>query len=272
LKCRYTPGLLLLSVLSFSAAGQSAKDFNSFGWGAYSHSFTDILCTFRNEAGLAGIKYFSAAMLAERRFMLDATSSYAFAAAVPASSGTFCLSGDSFGFDDFRRLQVGLAYGRHLAPWLDAGIQFYYLNMRVPAYGSAWAATFSIAAMIHWNEHWHTGFRTFNPIEVKYNGLGNDAVPAAYQAGIGYQPSSVFLLSAEISETSHWPLSGTVAFYYHIAPSLGFTGGIGTGEEKLFLGLALYLKQFRMMFYASYYSRLGISPAAAFIFENNKLP
>lgn len=259
---------VLCIAYSIPAVAQSAKDFHAFGWNAYSQSTGDAFNVFRNEASIAHTAHFTAGILAEEKFMLQETTSFAFTAAFPLLSGAFGITGKSFGFENFRQLQTALIYGRQLTDWLDIGTEFDYLHTRVPGYGSAHAVTFGMGVLIHWNKKWHTGFHTFNPANVKFSGLGDDHIPAIYRIGGGYQPSEIFLLSAEISKTTGFPLEGMAAFHYRIIENLSFTGGAGTGENNLFLGFNIYLKQIQILLSASHHARLGLTPSTGFIYEN----
>lgn len=180
MKYLFLHGFLLLSFLfSFSVSGQPAKEFSSFGRNIYSNSLGNVFGGFRNEAGLTRFKHFTAGVLAERRFMLDATSIYAFAAAVPLSQGVFSIQGLGSGYKNFSRQRLALAYGMPLFSWLNAGLQLDYMNMHIPLYGSAHAFTFGLSFFMHLHDHWTLGVQTFNPAEVKYNSLGEDIIPSS---------------------------------------------------------------------------------------------
>lgn len=259
---------LLCVVFSIPVSAQSAKDFHAFGWNAYGQIRGDAFGLFRNEASIANTQHFTAGILAEEKFMLRETTSFAFTTSFPLPSGAVGITGKSFGFENFRKIQTALVYGRQLTDWLDAGAEFDYLHTQVPGYGSAHAVTFGIGTVIHWNKQWHTGFQVFNPSNVKFSGLGDDAVSSLYRMGIGYQPSDIFLLSAEVTKSSRFPIEGTAVFHYRIIQNLSFTGGAGTGDNNLFLGFNIYLKQIQILLAASHHSRLGLTPATGFIYEN----
>lgn len=250
--------------------GQPAKGFRSFGWNVYSQSSGNALGVFRNEASLANIHNFTAGIMAERRFMLNATSSYAFAVVLPASSGAFSLQGIGTGYENFVQQQVALAYGRPLASWFNVGLQLDYLNMRIPQYGSAHAFTFGISTLFRWKKYWSLGLQAFNPVGVTYTGLGDDEILSLYRVGVGYQPSPNFFLSTELSKSEGFPAEIATAFHYRIMKQLGIKGGISTGEQKIFLGIAILLSRFAMMFSAINHQRLGLTPGAGFIYNSKK--
>lgn len=261
---------LLLALLSTTVFGQSGKEVSTFGWEVYSHSLGNAFGVFRNEAGLARFEHFTAGVLAERRFMLDATSVYAFSIVMPLTSGSISLQGAGSGYKDFSQQRIALAYGMPLAAWCDAGIQLDYLNMRIPFYGSAHAFTFGVSMLMHWHDQWTVGVQAFNPPEVKFSKLGEDSIPAVYRLGLGYQPSETFLLSAEVSGSRSLPVQLTTTFHYRIIKHLGLHGGLGTGTERVFFGISIFWKQFDMIFSAAEHPQLGISPGAGLIYENKE--
>lgn len=254
--------------LSLSVAAQSTKAFHAFGWNAYGLPSANAFNTFRNEASAARAEHFVGGIIAEQRFLLEELSSFAFIFSLPTSSGTFSLSGQNEGVDNFKVIKTGFIYSRLLTPWLDIGARFDYLNMRVTGYGSAAAVTFSLGTIIHWNKKWHTGLQAYNPANKKFDGLGNDPVPTLYRVGTGFQPSENFILSAEVSKTGNLPAEGTTVFQYQIIQHLSLTGGVGTGDNDLFFGLTIHLKQIQIITSACHHSRLGLGPATGFIFEN----
>jgi hypothetical protein len=258
---------VLLALLSLSAFGQPTKEFSSFGWNVYSHSFGNTFGNFRNEAGLARFDHFTAGVLAEKRFMLKAASVYAFSIVLPVASGAFSLQGLGSGYRNFSRQRVAAAYGMPLASWLNAGMQLDYLQMHIPAYGNARAFTFGLSFLMHWKDRWVIGLQAFNPAEVSYNGLGDDGIPAVYRLGMGYQPSAAFFLSAELSKSGPLPLQVTAAFHYRIVKYLGIHGGVSTGEQRMFLGVSVFLEHFNMIFTAMSHPQLGMSPGAGFIYD-----
>lgn len=258
---------LLLVLLSFSVAGQSTKEISSFGWKVYSHSFDDAFGCFRNEAGLAHFDDFTAGILAERRFMLEATSVYAFSVVLPFASGALSVQGVRSGYTNFSQQRLAVAYGMPLTSWLSTGMQLDYLNMRIPSYGGAHAFTFGVSALMHWRDQWTIGLQTINPHGAKYNGLGGDAIPALYRFGVGYQPSEVFFLSTEISALGGASREVAAAFHYKIIKHLGINGGVSTGAESVFLGISIFMEHVDMIFSGEIHPQLGVSPAAGFIYK-----
>ena len=90
--------------------------------GAYSTEQKDPFAFTNNQAALAGLKWATAGVFGERRFMLSENSVYAFAAAFPSRAGNFGVQVNYAGFKNFNEKKAGLAYARKLGKLLDLGI------------------------------------------------------------------------------------------------------------------------------------------------------
>lgn len=244
---------------------QAARGFPLLGRGAYSRSFINAFSGVHNQAALAKLQSFSAGVFLQQRFSLNELRTAYFAIAFPVTSGTFSLQGSVGGYSHFHRQRLELAFSKTLFGWLDAGLQLNYLNMRVPAYGSANAFTFTVAALLHFGKQWHIGMQAFNPAKVKYQKLGDDPIPDIYRLGIGYQPSKLFLLTTTLLYEQKKAIF-SLAFQYHIVKVLSLKAGFGTGVNPVFAGVHLHLKKIEVLLSVTYHQKLGLSPGAGFLF------
>lgn len=257
----------LSSVCPFGTAAQSAHALFPFGWKAYSRSLNDVSGVERNEASLGEIHDFTAAVIAERPFNMNATATYAFTAAFPLNDGAIALRGIGMGYKDFHQQQITLAYGRPLASWVNVGAQMDYFHTGIPHYGSARALTFGLASLLKFKKYWSLGLQTFNPLKITYNAFGFEALQSVYRLGIGYQPSSSFLLSVELMKTNSFPFEISTAFYYKMISFFAINGGVSTGPQKLFFGITLFLKSIDLTFVTMNHQRLGLSPGMSLIYK-----
>ncbi len=253
---------------STGSAGQAAKDLHPLGWETYSQSSSSIFCGFHNQAGLADLKYFSAGFFIQQRFSVKELRKYQFAISLPTTSGNFGLQGTLSGYKNFQRQRLELAYARRLFKAFNIGAQLDYLNMHIPGYGSAHAFTFALAALYHINRKLHAGVQVFNPVRISYQKLGNDPVPDVYRIGLGYQPSKVFLLTAEFSRIEDQNLFAC-AFRYRIARELSLSAGIQSNNDPVFVSVFIHLQQVELILSASYHKQLGLTPGAGFVFINH---
>lgn len=85
-----------------------------------------------NQAALAGAKFAAVGVYGERRFMLEETSLYGLALALPTKNlGNFGVMVNYSGFSNFNENKAGLAYARSLGSKVDIGIQFNYYGYRI---------------------------------------------------------------------------------------------------------------------------------------------
>ena len=132
--------------------------------GAYSTKQTDPFAFTNNQAALAAIKQSGAGVFGERRFLLQETSQYGFAAAFKTKNGNFGLQGTYGGFKNFNENKIGLAYARSLGTKVDLGVQFNYYSYRIPAYTNASAVNFEIGAIVHLTDQLNAGIHAYNPV------------------------------------------------------------------------------------------------------------
>src|SRR6187549_1609472 len=88
---------------------------------AYSREQNDPLSFTGNQAALAQTRLPGFGIYGERRFMLEETSAYSFAAAIPTRMGNFGLQLNYSGFKNFNENKIGLAYARSLGKKADVG-------------------------------------------------------------------------------------------------------------------------------------------------------
>ena len=235
------------------------------GLSTYSSQQTDPFSFTGNQAALANIKQAGAGLFCERRFMLSATSSYIIAAALPTKLGNFGIQIDYSGFKNFNENKIGLAYGRHLGPRVDIGVQFNYYGYRIPAYSNASSINFEAGVIMHFTKKLQGGVHVYNPIGVKLGKTNKEKLAAAYKAGLGYDASDNFFVAAEIIKEEDKPVNIIAGVQYHFKKQLFVRLGISSSTASLFFGAGVSWKNLRLDVAASYHSRLGFSPGILLI-------
>lgn len=238
--------------------------------GTYSTQFQHVFTALHNQAALAHISTVSAGVYAERRFMLDATSLYVMAVAIPTSSGTFGLSVQHFGFDAFSQQKLGLAYGRTLGSKVSIGIQADYLAASIRQYGRASTVTFEAGCLLHITPQLHAGIHAFNPAARQLYKARAQDIPVVYSAGLGYEVSGSLLFSAEVIRETDRPMITRVMGEYRIIPQLSLQLGIATDPQLSGGGISFSWQSLRIFLSGSYHPQLGITPAAALIWQLKK--
>jgi hypothetical protein len=237
------------------------------GLGAYSISHADVFSFVSNQASLAQIKNTAVGIYSERRFLLSELNYYSAAFALPTQSGNFGINAGYFGFSDYNESQIGLAYARKLGSKIDLGVQFDYNSIQIAGYGNATAVNFQIGAIMHFSEKLNAGIHVYNPVGGKFGKDQQEKLAAAYKAGMGYEASDKFFVSAEIQKIENQPVNVLAGMQYKFLPQLMARVGINTETSVAYMGFGLQLKSFRLDVTASRHPQLGISPGLLLLYN-----
>ena len=241
------------------------------GLGAYSKNFADGYSFTQNQAALANIKSASAAVYAERRFLVQELNMYSAIFALPTKTGNFGVQADYFGFKNFNETQLGLAYGRSLGSKVDVGVKFNYYSLRIPVYGNASSVNFEAGALLHLTEKITAGVHVFNPVGGKLGKNENEEkLASAYKAGLGYEASDKFFISTEVVKQEDQEVNVNIGFQYNFLKQFLLRGGIATATSNSFVGAGFTVKQFRLDVTASYHPQLGFTPGILVLFDFGK--
>ena len=226
----------------------------------------DVFSFSANQAALAQIKSFSAGVFSERKFMLEELNLFSASFALPTHSGNFGFLIHHFGNSSYSETEAGLAYGRKLSDYVDVGVQFNYYRMQIASYGNASTINFEAGALFHFTDQLHGGIHLYNPTSSKLGKNKEENLPAVYSAGLGYDASEDFFVSAEIEKTENLPLNVNAALQYKFANRFIARGGVATNTSVFFFGLGFTLQNFRFDATASLHPQLGITPGLLLIY------
>ena len=239
------------------------------GLGAYSTQHGDVFSFVNNQAALAQVKNPTAGVYGEKRFLLNETSLYTAALAVPSSLGNFGVSVKYFGFKNFNESQVGLAYGRSLGNKVDIGVQFNYYGYRVPAYNSDNTVNFEIGAIVHLTDKLNAGVHVYSPVGGEFSKT-NEKLTSAYTFGLGYDASERFFVSAELVKEEDYPVNLNAGVQYRFAKQFFARAGIASATSAAYAGVGLGWGNFRLDLNGSYHPQLGWSPGLLLVMNMGK--
>ncbi|MDP9229885.1 MAG: hypothetical protein M3O67_04320 [Bacteroidota bacterium] len=262
--------LSVLLLLSWSGSAQTVRHPVAapyLGLGAYSINHVDVFSFTANQASLAQLKNPSAGIYSERRFLLDELSLYNMAVAVPTPSGNFGLKGSYFGFSSYNETQLGLAYARKLGSKVDIGVQFDYNSIQIAGYGNATAINFEIGTIFHLSDKLHAGLHAYNPIGGKIGKNEDEKIASVYTAGLGYEASEKFFISAEIEKEEDQPVNVNAGMQYKFLPNLLARAGISTATSNIYFGIGLGWRSIRFDVTAGYNPQLGITPGLLLLYS-----
>jgi opacity protein-like surface antigen len=230
------------------------------GAGNAAVTYTNIYSAVGNQAGLAAVEQFGAAVFAERRFGLAELQSVDAIAAMPTKSGVFALSVHSFGESQkYVEQKIGLAYARKLAPSLSIGGQIDYLSTRIPEYGSRGVVTFELGLLARLLPKFNVGAHIYSPIRQKLT--ETETLPTVLAVGASYQPNTKVLLTAAVEQDFRYAPTVKAGLDYRLADALSVRLGIGTGVVRVSGGIGLHLKNISIDIAAQYHQILGVSPS-----------
>jgi hypothetical protein len=235
------------------------------GLGAYSNNHIDVFSFHANQAALAKINNIAAGVYGEKRFLLKELSLYNAALTVPTHSGNFGLDARYYGFADYNETQLGLAYGRSLGNKIDVGVQFNYYSVRVAGYGNASTINFEIGTILHLTDKLNAGLHAYNPVGGKLGKVEEEKLASLYSAGLGYEASEKFFISAEIEKQEDQPVNINAGLQYKFLPQLLARAGVSTATSSIYGGIGFGWKSLRVDATTSYHPQLGITPGILLI-------
>lgn len=263
---------LIIFALSFTVVTNSQTlrhpvAVNYIGTGAYSITHSDAFSFTVNQASLARINNVWAGVYGEKRFMLNELSLYNMVLTVPAKSGNFGITGSYYGFNQFNESQAGLAYARSLSSKIDIGVQFNYNAIKVAGYGNASAVSAEAGIILHLSDKLHAGIHVNNPAGGKFNKGKNEKLPFVYTAGLGYEASEKFFVSAEVEKEEDQPVNVNAGLQYKFFSQLMARAGLSSATSTAWMGIGIGIKSFRIDAAASYHPHLGITPGLMLLFN-----
>ncbi len=254
--------LIFLILLTFQPifGQQICHDARSAAMGNASATTSQLSSLFGNQAGLTDLKNFGAMAAAEQRFLLSELNTLAAGFALPTSSGTFGLTFQTFGFDEFRQQKLGLAYARRLWKALSLGAQFDYFQTKIPEYGSHGALTFELGIQAKISDELLLGVHFFNPAQAEL--VENERLASVFNFGLRYFPSEKANLVLELEKHLDFPVRLKGGVEYQAAKPLWLRAGFGTNPATFHFGVGLALKSnLKMDAASSFHQVLGLTPS-----------
>jgi Type IX secretion system membrane protein PorP/SprF len=235
-------------------------------FGAYSTRYTDAFAFTGNQAALAHIQKPTAGVYSERRFMLQELSLYQLTFALPTSTGNFGLATTYFGRPEYNETEFSLAYGRKLSDKISIGTQFNYYNIIIAGYGKAAAVNVEAGMLFKMTDQLNAGFHLYNPTKSKIGKQESERLPFIYEAGLGYEATENFFITATIEKAEHKPINIKTGMQFKVDDKLLARGGIETANSGVFFGAGVFLNSFRLDVLASVHPQLGFTPALLLIY------
>ncbi len=173
----------------------------------------------------------------------------------------FSLDVSSIGIEGYGEKRVNLGYCRKLAAKLAIGAAFEFDQVTATEYDGKNGFTFSVGFMSQPFKSVYFGGRIRNPFHQK---IGNEPIPALFQAGLGWKVSEVVQLLAETEKSNERPAQFKAGVEYFILKSLALRVGMRSNPARISFGAGWHLKNgIRLDMASEYHSILGITPAVS---------
>ncbi len=241
----FSCGAVLLSAQSGFNTGGGA---NFLGYARAGTTIDGIQSIYFNQAGLADINNFAADMSYERRFNLEDLNFISLALAKKIKLGTFGISAQHFGFEQFNEQKFGLAYARRLNSLITIGGQLNYLRYNVETLGSRQLLSFEVGTILKINRNFKLGTHIFSPGKIEV-AEGTD-LPSRFRVGLSYHPSSKVFLLVEADKAINRQTEYKMAIGYEILKAI-----------HLRLGMNPVVSMYSIGFQASFNNKYNVAGA-----------
>jgi len=216
---------------------------------------------------LGNLKNIDAGLYGEKRFGLKALSNYHGVIGIPLKNAgvgaNMYYSGDA----DFNETQAGLAYGILLASNISIGTQVNFNQIRISGYGAASTVNFELGALFALSNKVTMGLHVYNPVGGKFGKTNTEKFASIYKAGVGYDASENFFVSAEIAKEENLPVNINAVMQYNFNKHFLARGGVSSAIANYFLGVGILWGSMRLDVISSYHQQLGFSPSLMMVFN-----
>lgn len=262
--------LLILVIQSFTAF--ASGDFRQSGTRASSMAKSsvalyDIWSTFNNQAGLAYVPTFAAAIYYENQFLVKELGYKAAAIALPVKAGAFGIALSNFGFEKYNESKIGLAYGRKITDYFSAGVQLNYcmLNQQ-EVYPNVRFLTFEAGILAQVSKQLTIGVHVYNPFYAKTSKFAGEYTESTFRLGAAYQCTKELIVTIEGDKISNSKPHLKTGIEYSIKNRIQLRGGVSTDPSFFTFGCGLNYSKLQLDIGFAWHQVLGFSPSTSVIY------
>lgn len=212
-----------------------------------------------NESGL------SAAIFTQHNIQIPEIRQYFLSGRTPLSSGGIGLEAGSYGNETYHEWMAGIGYGLNIGN-ASIGIKMNYTGITIPGFQSQQTYLLKFGSLIALS-------RTLKAAAVMgvqktslYSTDLQNAPFFEYEFGLGYQPSSKFLLSMQAG-TIDTRFYSKVMLNYYFHPSFSALLAFETNAAILAVNAGWHLKQFSIHISCRVEPHTGFSPGIIFCYQ-----
>lgn len=231
------------------------------GLGRAGLSVEGVGAVYNNQAGLSGIKKWSADVSVEQRFNLQDLTNIQVSLVKKTGLGTLGALFSQFGTEIYNEQMYGLVYGRSLSKSVSLGGILSVIGFHNQTFGSRYTATAGIGSNVKLNHLFTLSAHVFSPFQVKIT--ENNEVSSRFRVGLTYKPSQKVSVIAEIDKALHrqqWEYK--MGIMYQVVNALCLQAGFNPKAEFYAFGLRYNVfRSFSVRGAGMFHQVLGTTPA-----------
>lgn len=224
----------------------------------------DVHSLYSNPAGLAYINSWQATGSVFNRFLLEELKTVSVGVASPLSAGGIGLKLSSYGFQQYREQQIGLAYGRQLFENFSIGASFDWWATRILEYGKSSSLTIELGMQYEVSKQISMGMHLYNPVRAEI--VEGETLPTFIAIGLNYQPATYLVWSASIEQSSHGGTSVKTGLEYMAQEKVWLRCGVQTNPVQWNMGVGYQWKDWTMNIGMGLQQVLGLQSAIGLVY------
>jgi hypothetical protein len=259
--------LLLISFIGITNAVFS-QGANLFDARSLSLSGSNVTCSdswsgIYNPAGLGLHSSLDISINYSNRFLLSELSTQTIVSTIPTILGNISPSFRYYGGNQYNECNLVFAFGKQLAKWLSAGINFGYYMQTIEATNkraSAIAGQIGVIAIPL--KGLKVGINIINPTGSAYGRFKGEELASGLQAGISLSGEQSYCLAVQINYSEFEICNYSMGAEFFIAEYLSIRAGLKFPASLSFsFGLGMEFQRLSIDFGFEQHSILGLSSA-----------
>jgi hypothetical protein len=255
--------LLILVLLAVWTASMAQRSLSLLGTGnfigAFDPDWPDVFSAMALQPALSGYKTRAAGLYGATHYAGTGTLAFSAVAIQPVQEGSFGLSFNTMGLQNYRQWQAGLGYGMKLNRFADIGVRFNYHQLSISGYGMA--SSFPVEAGISWEftAKLRIAVQVYNPFTAGIRKSQAGTTPTVFHTGFFYRFSDQVQVMTLFSGELHAGLSVLPGICYTALRQLQFRAGFNTGSGIPYLACGYRKKNVRMHISVTCHPYLGLT-------------
>lgn len=264
--------LALLPSYSSFAIGNQSSGARSLALGNANVTLFDVWSANNNQAGLGSVKQFGIGLSYENRFGLSELGLSNLNIAIPVKFGTFGLTVQQFGFEDYSENKFGLAFGKELSSKVNLGgqIDYYHVQVAEAQTQNKSALAVELGIQVKMTDKFSMGAHIFNLTNAELEGDFKENLPMIMSLGIKYDFTEKVFAVVDVEKNIDLPANLKVGIEYHPIDALYFRGGLNSYDFHFTGGLGVELNKFNLDLGLSHQTYLGYITQLALSFNVRK--